>query len=127
MSSQKSTFAQDVLAGPLGGSLIESCRIREGKLPGLEPQNVENAIRRTNVFLAEIAELLDHSTTGWILNTADPTALDAHVVVFICRLQDVDRQNLISDQVQQYAEVAMAQKAWEEVMSGRRTVPPGGF
>lgn len=104
-----------------------SIRIKSRKLDGLEPQNVQKAIDNTKVFLDEISQRLESPKTGWILDTTEPTALDAHVVVFICRLQDIHRENLIPDRVHQYADVAMQQSAWKETMEGRRTLPVGGF
>lgn len=98
------------------------CRIRTRKLDALEPQNVQKSVDDTEKYLREIAELLERSKTGWILNTTKPTALDAHVVVFICRLQDVHRDSLIPENVAHYAEVAMAQAAWKETTKGRGTM-----
>lgn len=106
---------------------IDRHRVQATKLNGLKPESVDKAIENTKEFMAKIDSLLQKSQTGWIMNTVKPTALDAHVVVFICRLQDVHRQNLIPGRVEQYGEVAMSQEAWKQMMDGRRTVPPGGF
>lgn len=83
---------------------------------------MERNVDSTSTYLAEIAQLLERSKSGWILDTKVPTMLDAHVVVFVCRLQDIQRGGLIPEQVRQFAEVAMSQPAWEEVMQGQRTV-----
>ncbi len=51
-------------------------------------------------------------------------ALDAHVVVFIARMYDVDRRNLIPEKLQQYGEKAMSDKVWQDLMEGRNTTGP---
>lgn len=102
--------------------MLTGCRLRTNKLAALEPDEVQKNVDRTSTYLAEIAQLLERSKSGWILDTAEPTMLDAHVVVFVCRLQDIQRGGLIPERVRRCAEVAMSQPAWEEVMQGRRTM-----
>ena len=106
---------------------LSFCRTQTNKLAGLEDSNVEQAISRAQAFLAEIADSLGKSKTGWILDTPEPTALDGHVVVFVCRVQDVRRASLIPPEVETYAATAIGQEAWKATMNGRRTVPTGGF
>lgn len=58
----------------------------------------------------------------WLFGLESPTALDAHLVVFIERMREVGRGELIPAGLQAYADKAKAGKAWEGVMQGRRTM-----
>lgn len=49
-------------------------------------------------------------------------ALDAHLVVFIARMRDVDSFELIPQRLAQYADTAMESAEWKQVMGGRRTM-----
>lgn len=101
--------------------------IQNRKLSGLEPESVEEAIKRTKQWMAEIQPLVAQSKTGWCFDTTEPNALDAHLVVFLARLHDVRRDNLVPESVRKYGEVAMNQKAWKNTMEDRRTMPPQWF
>lgn len=98
------------------------CRIYGNKMSALEPREVQNNVDRTRAYLAEIAGLVGRSNTGYILSTPEPTALDGHVVVFVCRLQDIHREALVPEAVREYVAAAVARRAWQETMKGQRTV-----
>lgn len=55
---------------PASRNLADETRIRSRKLDALEPRNVQKAVDNATDYLAEIAQLLEASTTGWIKNTA---------------------------------------------------------
>ena len=57
-------------------------------------------------------DMLKDSQTGWLLNLPEPSALDAHLVVFIARMYDVKRHNLIPEKMQEYGNNAMSEGAW---------------
>jgi hypothetical protein len=44
-----------------------------------------------------------------------------HLVVFIWRMRDVGRDDLIPERLGRYADLATQARAWEELMRGRRT------
>jgi hypothetical protein len=107
-------------------------RVRATRAPALAKEAVAVQESKASSFLARIETLLaasegddDHDDDGrspWIFGTAEPTALDAHVVPFIARLLDVGRDGMLQDRVRAYAERAFKAEAWKEVMQGRRTV-----
>ena len=66
-------------------------------------------------------EMLSESQTEWFLGLNQPSALDAHLVVFIARMYDVNRHNLIPEKLQQYGNRAMETKTWLDLMEGRNT------
>ena len=75
--------------------------------------------------------MLKASTTGarsgWVFGTEHPTAFDTHLVVFIARIRDAGRGELIPSRVMEYLQMAMEGDEWKEMMQGQRTVPEGGF
>ncbi|KXT06096.1 hypothetical protein AC578_1301 [Pseudocercospora eumusae] len=99
-------------------------RIQDKKISALTESNVSKTIQQTQDFMAEVEEKLKGSSTSWILDTAEPTALDSHFITFVARLQDVGRDDLVPDSVARYANVAMSLPQWKEVMQGKRTTPP---
>ena len=62
------------------------------------------------------------ATGPWLFGLTHPTALDAHLVVFIGRMRDVGREGLIPERLGAYADRAMAGPEWGDVMQGRRTM-----
>ena len=62
-----------------------------------------------------------------MFGTAHPTAFDAHLVVYVARMRDVGRGELIPGRVMEYLDRATEGVEWKEMMDGRRTVPDGGF
>ena len=52
------------------------------------------------------------------------TALDAHLVVFMARMSDVGRGQLIPEKLKQYGAWAMQTPEWIKMMNGRKTMKP---
>jgi glutathione S-transferase len=83
------------------------CRVRATRAPALAKEAVTSQESKASSFLAQIETLLAASEGGdddddrspWIFGTAEPTALDAHVVPFIARLLDVGRDGMLQDRV----------------------------
>lgn len=73
-------------------------------------------------LLASLEGMLD-SPNGWLYGT-EPTALDAHLIVFIARMTDVGRDNLISQKLKDYGAWAMHGNEWTAMMGGRKTMAP---
>ena len=59
---------------------------------------------------------------SWIFDLPHATALDAHLAVFIARMLDVGRENIIPDKLKKYAERVTQTVEWNSVMQGRRTM-----
>jgi hypothetical protein len=68
-----------------------------------------------------LGEALDFAKEHWLFNLQHPTALDAHLVVFIRRMCDVGRDALIPEALRSYAERATLTPEWAKVMEGRRS------
>ena len=65
----------------------------------------------------------DSSESGpWLFGLGHPTALDAHLVVFIARLKDVGRHDIVPEKLMAYAERAWASESYKAVMQGRKTM-----
>lgn len=74
--------------------------------------------------MVKFRELLDNSQTGWLFSFDKTSALDTHLVVFIARMMDINRGDLIPEALKGYATKAMNGTEWNEVMQGRTTKPP---
>ena len=98
-----------------------SCRLESNKLDGLRPEIVEENIEKAKALMLRFDEMVQESKTTWFLSMPEPSALDAHLIVFIARMYDVKRHVLIPERLQQYANAAMSQSAWQELMDGRNT------
>lgn len=107
--------------------LTVACSIVSKEIPSLKRESAERAIVRTKDLLHELGEVLQDSQTDWILNTTHPTALDAHVIVFIARLKDAGRGELVPACFMNYADKQMDTSLWKQMMQGRSTIPPDGF
>jgi hypothetical protein len=104
------------------------CHSITGKeIPSLKRESAERAIVQTKDLLHEIGDMLQESQTDWILNTTHPTALDAHVIVFVARLRDADRGELVPARINDYAVKQMETYVWKVMVQGQGTVPLGGF
>jgi len=101
--------------------------IVQREIPSLKRESAERAILQTKEFLRDVEQMLRTSHTHWILKTPYPTALDAHVIVFVARLKDAGRGELVPTRIINFADKQMDTVAWKEMMQGRGTVPPGGF
>jgi hypothetical protein len=68
-----------------------------------------------------LSETRDFAKNPWLFNLQQPTALDAHLVVFIQRMCDVGREALIPESLRSYAEKATQTPEWTKVMEGRKS------
>jgi hypothetical protein len=73
-----------------------------------------------------LGSLLSGGTTAtaspWLFGLPQPSALDAHLIVFIARMKDAGRKDIIPERLVKYADAAMEQKEWKDVMQGRGTM-----
>lgn len=73
--------------------------------------------------MSDLEEVLSQrgDARPWIFGDR-PTILDAHATALTARLMDVDRDDLLSEAVREYARGVMATPEWNMVTHGRRTV-----
>ena len=125
-------------------------RYDTNKLGGLKEDVVKENVERAKALMLRFQNMLEESRTGWLLGLSQPSgtsgecnpylrqhgvslrytdglyanlepALDAHLVVFIARMYDVNRKDLIPEKLQQYGDRAMSDKVWQDLMEGRNT------
>lgn len=106
-------------------------RFKDKKVGGLEPQVVQDTINRAKKLLEESDRLLGitHAElrpkrTGeqWLFGLSHATALDAHLIPFIARMLDTHRGYLVPESLLKYAEHAIAQKEWKDIIRGKSTM-----
>lgn len=109
-------------------------RLERDKIGGLKPGVPDAMNERAQNLLSEFERILpkqgsapsDGQTNGtlgpWLFGLTSPSALDAHLVVFVARMRDVGRSNIIPKAVSDYVDRAMAQPEWQTVMEGRKTM-----
>jgi hypothetical protein len=90
-------------------------------------QTVPNVEADTTRFLDKISALLGDQSDftadqGWIHHTSEPTALDAHTVVFIARLLDTGRDWIIPEKVMAYAKPKLESATWRDLLRGEPKV-----
>ncbi|KAF2769997.1 hypothetical protein EJ03DRAFT_343057 [Teratosphaeria nubilosa] len=98
-------------------------RLDESKLAALTPEASKKNEQYTQQLVSQLVSNLEASKTGYLFGLERPSALDAHLVVFVARMLDIKRDDMIPTQLKSYAEKAMGGKEWQDVMQGRRTVP----
>lgn len=87
-------------------------------MPAVTVENEKNARK----LLASLEERFI-GPESWIFGS-QPTALDVHLVVFIARMTDVGRDNLVPEKLKSYGKWAMQKSEWVELMEGRKTMIP---
>lgn len=89
----------------------------------LDPENVAEAEEGALEFMHDLVEVFKEHNQGktWIFGD-QPTILDAHVAALAARLMDVDRSDLLPEEVRAYARSVIATPEWNRVTSGRPTV-----
>lgn len=95
--------------------------VEENKIGSITPVRVEEELQRTRSILSTFNSRLSKGQGPWLFGDR-PTALDAHVVIFLARLQDVGRANVIPPELETYLALAMETREWQAVMAGRRTM-----
>ncbi|OAP54847.1 hypothetical protein AYL99_11295 [Fonsecaea erecta] len=99
--------------------------LKRDKVDALHPEKIHSEVNKAVAYLEEVASYLEPEAGPWMFGQPRPTALDAHLVVMIARLQDVGRGSIIPDALKEYAEKATSTPEWIEVMEGRRTMYDG--
>jgi glutathione S-transferase len=87
------------------------------------PDSIKDVEDKANSFIQELDNVLSEQSQGqrWIFGK-QPTILDAHATALILRLMDVNRQDMLTERVQEYARGIFASEEWNEVTHGRTTL-----
>lgn len=116
------------------GLITHTCfySIIQKEIPALKRESAERAVAQTRELFGKVDGMLkaadgDGRRASWVFGTAHPTAFDAHLVVYVARMRDVGRGELIPGRVMEYLERAMDGAEWREMTKGGKTVPDGGF
>lgn len=85
-------------------------RIKSEKIDGLIPETVSQEVQRGQDYLQKVEGIRNaHQAKGsrspWIFGTANPTALDTSIAVFLVRMMDVKRHNLLPQGMREMAEL----------------------
>lgn len=89
----------------------------------LTPEYREEHQARTREVCKKIAILREKSKSEYIFGS-QPTALDAHMLVFLRRVIDVGQKDLLPTTLQDWAEAFSQGDLWKEVVPGVTTLPP---
>lgn len=93
------------------------------KVKGIEADAVRVNEEKARLLMKKCDSLLTDEAP-WLFGSDNPTVIDAHLVIFIGRMQDVGRTSLISDRLLKYADAAFSTPELMSVMQGRRTMYP---
>ncbi|CAJ2500532.1 Uu.00g033850.m01.CDS01 [Anthostomella pinea] len=94
---------------------------QEEKVKGVDSDTITHTEQRARAVVKELETLLVDGQP-WLFGSKRPSALDAHFVVFLRRMRDVKREDLLSRRLIQYCDEAMTMPEWEKVMEGRKTM-----
>jgi len=102
-------------------------RIERDKIGGLKTGVPEEMTKRARALMEAFQSWLPGAPSKdasgpWILGLTQPSALDAHLITFIARMRDVGREEIIPEVLGKYADAAMEQDEWKDLMQGRRTM-----
>ena len=91
----------------------------------LEEDPVQHAEQQTRHFFMEVGKqrnLYGREGSPWIFGDL-PTALDAQMIVFVARLVDVKRTDLVTNECLECARKSWSLPEWQATMQGRATMP----
>ncbi len=92
------------------------------KVNGVTADEIETQITNTKAFLNKVAKFYEPSNGTWLWGRITPTALDIHVAVFLARLEDVGRGELVPNELALFHEAVSKTTKWAEVYQGRSTM-----
>lgn len=105
--------------------LTERLRSHEKTLVhALEPDAIQLAEQQTRQFFSKVEnerQLYAKEGSLWTYG-GNPTALDAHMAVFIARLMDVKRLDLVPPHMAKLVKDFRSTTEWHNVMQGRPTL-----
>jgi glutathione S-transferase len=93
--------------------------VEKHRIGGIEPSQVDEEVQQAQSIMSKLASLLIEGQGPW-LHGHSATALDAHVIMFLARLQDAGRANLMP--IRRYLAMVMETWEWQDLMAGNRTI-----
>jgi hypothetical protein len=97
--------------------------LNNSKLAHLEDDFVRQSVEDAKAYTQKLTENIEKSNTGWFFGLPEPSALDAHAIVFLQRMVDLERFNLVSQPLRAYLERAREIPAWQKISGGKSTRP----
>ncbi|KAK4506402.1 hypothetical protein PRZ48_000132 [Zasmidium cellare] len=98
-------------------------RLDTAKAGALTPEAAAKNEEYTKQLVTKLEALLQASKTSWLFDLEQPSALDSHLVVFIARMLDIGRGDVIPEALKSYGQQAMSRPEWQQVMQGKSTTP----
>ncbi|CAN8099781.1 unnamed protein product [Discula destructiva] len=98
----------------------------ETRVGRMTAEYLDEAIELTKKFLHKVQSLLEKngiSSNDGYLYGPHATVLDGHVLVFLCRLCDIRRSELIPPVLLEWAQHFRNSALWKEVVPSGRTIP----
>ena len=89
---------------------------------GVTDSEIETQVEKSKRFLVKIADLYEPSNGPWLWGHISPTALDAQVAVFIARLHDVGRGELVPEKLAKLCQHVIGMLEWQGLYQGRSTM-----
>jgi len=102
--------------------LLIASRYKARKGP-ISAERIAIADRKALDYLDTVQTVMHREDGPWIYGKHGPTALDAHFVVFLQRLQDAGHLKYFDELLDRYLNMATKTAEWKQVMQGRRTLP----
>ncbi|KAF2174265.1 hypothetical protein M409DRAFT_49123 [Zasmidium cellare ATCC 36951] len=98
-------------------------RLRTFQSPNDEVSRIYEVRARARHTLEAIeGHVVDHRGHPWIFGFERPSALDAHLVPSLARLEDAGNGGLIPPRLKGYLDAARRTQYWREVMGDRKTL-----
>ena len=98
----------------------------DNHLYGLTPQIIQQEEEKAQTLLSKLTAAREHTMRGsgtvWIHDTRCPTALDAHVIPFLARLNDVGRADMVGDTLKSYLSSFMNSEMSRELFGDENTM-----
>jgi len=111
----------------LADGFLWVCRHNATLGVALRPENIRDAKEKAQSLLADVLATRKQFGGGngsgtWIFgDDVGPTVLDGHIVPFVARMVDVEREDLVPAELLEATKKAMERPEWLQVMHGRRT------
>ncbi|KAG4442870.1 hypothetical protein IFR05_001666 [Cadophora sp. M221] len=96
--------------------------VQNEKVSGVTETEIEAQIGNARAFLEKVAGLYEPKNGPWLWGRTSPTALDAHLAVFVARLYDVGREVLAPENLVPFRTRVIETEEWEAVYQGRSTM-----
>ena len=96
--------------------------VQNEKVNGVTLEEIDSQKYNAYEFLQKIAELYEPDKGPWLWGRSSPSALDVHVAVFLGRLHDVGRAELVPEKLVPFYDMAKETKEWNDVYQGRKTM-----